>query len=289
MQQEKCGSNPGVCVRWQRWGKAAAVPWMLKIVPAGWGQRRSWWWRGDGQAGKPACLCTGCCRKCPRDASYGARWLGRDGTLMGSFAPWHSAALLLLPMPSLGVHPVGVQLCRGAGVLGCRGTSMQFANPSLPPQSAGRIVPGRRSCHCAAGRWGVFVPAGLPGSQGRHAEIKGWAVGSAAAMHRLLPLRSCCCYGVYCCQLSPGALHPAPCFFTGWTIMQTIFAPIVAFSHFFPFLQSIMSDNSKELHNSSRDFPPPARTAPLARLFCPKSPVKSAYLEDITNYLTWQL
>lgn len=36
-----------------------------------------------------------------------------------------------------------------------------------------------------AGRRGAFVPAGLPGSQGRRAEIKGWAVGSAAARYPL--------------------------------------------------------------------------------------------------------
>lgn len=130
--------------------------------------------------------------------------------------------------PSACMHFIRVSGCRGVRVPGCRSAVCKHLAPP------GCIVLGRRSRLCAVGWRGGFVPAGVPGSWDRHTKIKAWAVGSAAATCCLLPLRSCCCYGVYCCWLSSGALHPAPCFFTGQTIIQTLFAPIVAFSLFFP-------------------------------------------------------
>lgn len=168
-----------------------------------------------------------------------------------------------------GIQGAGVQGCYVVGTLGCRGVGLC---PRCP-------------VHCelplCRGSGGPLSP-GLPGCRlwGCGAEIKAWTGGSAQP-RASIPLRSCCCYGAHCCQLSPGSLHPAPCFFTVRTIMQTPLASIASFSHVLPVLQSIMSDKPKELHPSSKDFSQPDRTG----LHCTKSSGKSAYLWVVINYL----
>lgn len=124
-----------------------------------------------------------------------------------------------------------VQGCRGAEVSRCRGVEVQGCSlPAVPVLQA--HCAGKKELPLCGGAAGG--PLSLRGHLAPRAEMKGWAGGSAAATRSPLPLRSCCCYGVYCCWLSLGALHPAPCFFTWRTITQTLFASIVAFSQSFP-------------------------------------------------------
>lgn len=120
----------------------------------------------------------------------GSQWAqqGQD-----PWSPLHSSTLqpCCCPASHVWVQPGGA------------GCSWAVPAPPCRVHCAGQALP------LSGGQQGAFVPTGPPGSRGWDTEIKAWAVGCAAT------LRSCCCYGVYCWQLSPRALHPTPCFSLG--------------------------------------------------------------------------
>lgn len=142
-----------------------------------------------------------------------------DGTLVSTMAiltgtgpPWaplHPNALQppAPAQPPLCVPPVWVQPLWGAGW----GAGAQLRRVPAPPCCAGRIVLGEGAAFVwrAAGGLCPHGAAWLPGL-----EHQDQGMGSGMCSHPL-PLRSCCCHGVYCRQLSPRALHPTPCFSQG--------------------------------------------------------------------------